>query len=308
MPLPAAFHDLARQVNNWGRWGEDDERGTLNLITAEVVRAGVACARSGRTFTLGLRLGSKGPQADLIPGRINPQHLMIGIHTPSLGDPELLCSNDDVVYLPTQAATHWDALAHVSYGGRMWNGIDPATVDVRGAARAGSDKIGAVVSRGVLLDVARALDVERLEPGYAITADDLDAAEALAGAEVRAGDIVLVRTGHLQVFLGGDRVAYAVPSPGLSLQTVPWLYARDVAAVATDTIALEVVPSEREDAPLPVHLLHLVEMGLLQGQNWDLEALAQDCAADGQYTFLLSATPEPVVRGTGGVVNPVAVK
>ena len=308
MPLPAEFHELARQVNNWGRWGDGDERGTLNLITPEVVQAGVACVRSGRAFALGLRLGPDGPQAGFIPGRINPQHLMIAIHTPSLGDPGLLCSNDDVVYLPTQAATHWDALAHVSYGGRMWNGFDPATVDVRGAAKAGIDKVGPVVSRGVLLDVARALGVERLEPGYAITADDLDAAEALADVEVGAGDIVLVRTGHLQVFKDGDRAGYAFPSPGLSLYTTPWLYARDVAAVATDTIALEVFPSEREDAPLPVHLLHLVEMGLLQGQNWDLEAVSEDCAADGQFTFLLSATPEPVVRGTGGVVNPVAVK
>ena len=308
MALPAEVLDVARQVNNWGRWGDDDERGTLNLITPQVVSAAVAAVRSGRTFSLALRLGPNGPQAGLIAGRINPQHLMIGIHTPSLGDPELLCSNDDVVYLPTQAATHWDALAHVSYGGRMWNGFDPATVDVRGAAKAGIDKTGPVVSRGVLLDVARALDVERLEPGYAITADDLDLAEARAGTEVRAGDIVLVRTGHLQVFKAGDRAGYAFPSPGLSLQTVPWLYARDVAAVATDTITLEVFPSEREDAPLAVHLLHLVEMGLLQGQNWDLEDLADDCAADGQYTFLLSASPEPVVRGTGGVVHPVAVK
>lgn len=308
MALPAEFHQLARQVNNWGRWGDDDERGTLNLITPEVVRGAAACVRSGRAFALGLPLGPDGPQAGFIPGRINPQHLMIGIHTPSVGDPELLCANDDVVYLPTQAATHWDALAHASYGGRMWNGFATSTVDIRGAGKAGIDKAGTVVSRGVLLDVARALDVERLEPGYAITADDLDVAEARAGVEVGSGDIVLVRTGHLQVFKAGDRIGYAFPSPGLSLQTVPWLYARDVAAVATDTITLEVFPSERDDAPLPVHLLHLVEMGLLQGQNWDLEALASDCAQDGQYTFLLSATPEPVVRGTGGVVNPVAVK
>jgi kynurenine formamidase len=306
--LPAEFEQLARQVNNWGRWGEGDERGTLNLITPEVVQAGAACVRSGRTFALGLPLGPDGPQAGFIPGRINPQHLMIAIHTPSVGDPDLLCANDDVVYLPTQAATHWDALAHASYGGRMYNGIDPASVDVRGAGRAGIDTVGPVVSRGVLLDVARALGVGRLDPGYAITADDLDRAEALADVEVGAGDIVLVRTGQVQVFKAGDRVGYAFPSPGLSLQTAPWLYARDVAAVATDTIALEVFPSERDDAPLPVHLLHLVEMGLLQGQNWDLEALAEDCAADGQYAFLLSATPEPVVRGTGGVVNPVAVK
>ena len=308
MPLPAAFSELARQVNNWGRWGDDDERGTLNLITDDVVRRAAACVRTGRTFQLGLTLSPNGPQAGLIPGRINPQHLMIAIHTPSAGDPDGICANDDVYYLPTQAATHWDSLAHVSYGGRMWNNIAADSVDVTGARRAGIDKAGPVVSRGVLLDVARAKGVERLEAGYAITADDLDEAEAAANLMVEPGDIVLVRTGHLQVFRSGDRVAYAFPSPGLSLQTVPWLYARDVAAVATDNLTLEVVPSEQDDAALPVHLLHLVEMGLLQGQNFDLEALAEDCASDGVYEFLLSATPERFSRGLGSPVNPVAVK
>ena len=308
MSLPNEFHELARKVNNWGRWGDDDERGTLNLITDDVVRRGAACIKTGRRFELGLSLSPNGPQAGMIPGRINPQHLMIALHTPQAGDPEGICSNDDVYYLPTQTATHWDSLAHVSYGGRMWNGIAPTTVDVTGARRAGIDKAGAVVGRGVLLDVPRVKGLERLDPGYAITADDLDAAEAQAGTRVEAGDIVLVRTGQLQLFRAGDRVAYAYPSPGLSLLTVPWLHERDVAAVATDNLTLEVVPSERDDAMLPVHLLHLVEMGLLQGQNFDLEALADDCANDGVYSFFLAATPQKFSRGLGSPVNPVAVK
>lgn len=308
MPLPAEFHALARQVNNWGRWGDDDERGTLNLITPEVVRRGAACVRSGRQIPLALALGPSGPQSGLIPGRVNPQHLMLAINTPTVGDPAGICSSDDVVYLPLQAATHWDSLAHVSYGGRMWNGFAAQSVDVRGAGRAGIDKAGAVSSRGVLLDVAGSKGLARLEPGHVITAADLSAAEEHAGVRVEAGDIVLVRTGHLQVFRQGDRMAYAAPSPGLSMQTVPWLRERDVAAVATDNLTLEAVPGERDDAILPVHLLHLVEMGLLQGQNWDLEALAADCAGDGVYEFFLSATPEPFRRGLGAPVAPVAIK
>ena len=308
MALPSAFTELASSVNNWGRWGDDDERGTLNLITDEVVRRAASCVRTGKRFSLALTLGPNGPQAGMVPGRINPQHLMIALHTPPTGDPQELCNNDDVVYLPLQAATHWDSLVHVSYGGRMWNGFDAATVDTTGARRAGIDKTGPLVSRGVLLDVARALDLDRLEPGHVITAADLDAAEELAGVRVEAGDIVLVRTGHLQVFRGGDRVAYAAPAPGLSMQTVPWLHSRDAAAVATDNLTLEVVPCERDDIFLPVHLLHLVEMGMLQGQNWDLEALAVDCADDGVYEFLLAASPEPFSRGLGSPVNPVAVK
>ena len=308
MPLPNEFHELARRVNNWGRWGDDDERGTLNLITADVVRRGAACIKTGKRFQLGLTLSPNGLQAGLIPGRINPQHSMIALHTPQGDGVDAICSNDDVFYLPTQAATHWDSLAHVSYGGRMWNGFPAASVDVTGAKRAGIDKTGPVVGRGALLDVAGATGVDRLEPGYAITADDLDAAVQHAGVELGAGDIVLVRTGQMQVWRGGDPLAYAYPSPGLSLETVPWLRDRDVAAVATDNLALEVVPSEREDLMLPVHLLHLVEMGLLQGQNWDLEELAADCAADGVYEFFLSATPDRFSRGLGSPVNPVAVK
>ena len=308
MAMPEVFSELARRVNNWGRWGDDDERGTVNLIDAAAVLRGTAAARTGKRFALGLPLSPNGPQSGMIPGRINPQHVMIAIHTPSLGDPEGICSSDDVLYLPTQTATHWDSLAHVSYGGRMWNGFPTSSVDVTGARKAGIDKVGAVVSRGILLDVAAAKGVDRLDPGYAITAEDLAAAEELARVRVEPGDIVLVRTGHLQVLRGGDRLAYAFPSPGLSLKSVPWLRERDVSAVATDNLTLEVVPSERDDAQLAVHLLHLVEMGLLQGQNWDLERLAADCADDGVYDFLLSATPEPISRGLGSPVNPVAVK
>jgi kynurenine formamidase len=308
VPLPGPFHELARRVNNWGRWGPDDERGTLNLITPDVVRRGAGCVRTGKHFALALPLGPNGPQSGLIPGRVNPQHLMIAINTPTVGDPSGICSSDDVAYLPLQAATHWDSLAHVSYGGRMWNGFPVSSVDVRGAGKAGIDRAGAVVGRGVLLDVARCKGVDRLDGGYAVTADDLSAAEELAGVRVEPGDIVLVRTGQMQLFLQGDRLAYTAPAPGLSMRSVPWLRERDVAAVATDNLTLEVVPGEREDAILPVHLLHLVEMGLLQGQNWNLEQLSADCADDGVYAFFLSATPEPFRRGLGGPVAPVAVK
>ncbi len=125
---------------------------------------------------------------------------------------------------------------------------------------------------------------------------------------MRSGDIVLVRTGQIQLLHAGDKMAYTFPSPGFSMKTAPWLHAHEVAAVANDTIVFEVFPTEYEDLPLPVHLLHLVEMGLTQGQNWDLEALAADCAEDGQYDFLLTATPEPFVAGLGAPVAPVAVK
>ena len=308
VPMPEEFLELARGVNNWGRWGEDDERGTLNLITPEVVQRAAASVRRGAAFPLAMALSENGPQVGLIPGRGNPERSMIAVNQPLGRDPTAFASSDDLVTMGLQAATHWDALAHVTYEDRLYNGFPASSTTAAGASRCGIDKVGVVVSRGVLLDVARARGVDRLEPGYAITAEDLDAAEELARVDVGAGDIVLVRTGQVQLLTEDDRSAYAFPSPGLSLQTVPWLHARDVAAVACDNLTLEVFPGERRGLLLPVHLLHLVEMGLTQGQNWDLEWLAADCADDGVYAFLLEATPEPFAGALGAPVAPVAIK
>ncbi|MGO8825975.1 MAG: cyclase family protein, partial [Acidimicrobiales bacterium] len=224
--------------------------------------------------------------------------------------PDWVCFSEDVLTLATQCATHWDALAHSSYGGVIYNGYPAGSVTTDGATRCGIHRLTTVVSRGILLDVARALGREVLEPGYPIMPADLDAACALAGATVEPGDILLVRTGQM-VHLAPDRrdlSAYTFPSPGLTIATAEWFRARDVAAVATDTLPFEVIPCQREDAYLPVHLLHLVEMGMTQGQNWVLDALAEDCAADGRYTFLLDATPLPLTEGLGSPLNPLALK
>ena len=307
MAMSEAFAELAQRVRNWGRWGDDDERGTLNLLTPDATRRGVERIRSGRTLSLALPLSADGPQTGLIPGRVNPLRTMVAINSPLTADRDAFATSDDVVVMGLQAATHWDALAHVSYEGRLYNGFPAGAVDVAGAKRCGIDKVGAIAGRGVLLDVARAKNLDRLDAGYAITAEDLDAAEELARTQVVEGDVVLVRTGQLQRFHRGDRMGYAFPSPGLSTMTVPWLHARGVAAVATDNLTLEVFPGEREDTVLPVHLLHLVDMGLTQGQNFDLEELSEVCAEAGAYDFFIEASPEPFVSGLGGPVNPVVV-
>jgi kynurenine formamidase len=308
--LTDAFHELAARVSNWGRWGDADELGTLNLLDGDAVRRGVACVRTGHRFSLAVRLDQHSPQIGSIPGRINPLRTMIALNTPLTGEADGFCTSDDVVTMGVQAGTHWDALSHVSYSGFLYNGFPADTVTVEsGAARCGIDKVRSVVGRAVLLDVARAVGVDRLAGGHAITAEELDAALDLASTAVGAGDIVLVRTGNMQLYKARNRQAYAGgEQPGLSMQTVPWLRERDVAAVATDTIALEVFPGEDERLLLPVHLLHLRDMGLTQGQNFDLEALADDCAADGRYEMLLEASPLPFVGGLGSPVNPVAVK
>jgi len=252
----------------------------------------------------------EGIQAGFVEGRVNPSLTMVQVNNPLTPDHAWICSSEDVLTMATQCATHWNALAHVSYGGVIYNGYPASSVSPDGAARCGIHRLTTVVSRGVLLDVARALGRDVLEPGYPITPDDLDAACRLAQVDVTPGDILLVRTGQMVHLAPSarDLVAYTWPSPGLTIETAEWFHARDVAAVATDTLVFEVFPSQHEDAYLPVHLLHLVEMGMTQGQNWVLDALAEDCAADGRYTFLLDATPLPLTGGLGTPLNPVALK
>ncbi|MEU7556929.1 cyclase family protein [Streptomyces eurythermus] len=307
MALPKEFHEIARRVNNWGRWGADDETGTLNLITDEVVRAAAGEVRTGRRVPLALPLRQDGVQTGVIPGRVNPLHTMVQLNQELFGPGTVACS-DDVVTMGLQAGTHWDALTHVSHSGTLYNGRPADTVTAHGGAEfAGIDKVRHLVSRGVLLDVAGARGVERLAGGHAVTPEDLAAAEEFGRVRVRAGDVVLVRTGQVRVYLAGDRHGYGHPSPGLSVRCPEWFHARDVAAVANDTLTFEIFPPEIENLWLPVHALHLVEMGMPQGQNWNLEELSTACGETGRYAFLLSAMPEPFVGATGTPVAPVAV-
>ncbi len=310
MSLPDWFTELAEKVSNWGRWGADDEIGTLNLVDADAVRRGVDAVRSGERLSLAIRLDQHSPQIGTMPGRVNPLRTMVAINAPHTGDPENFCASDDVVVMGLQAATHWDSLAHVSYGGFIYNGFPASTITAEGGAtRCGIAKVRSLTTRGVLLDVARALGVARLEPGYGITVADLDTAVERAGVTIESGDVVLVRTGNIQVYKARDRQSYTGGhQPGLTPACSPWFRDRDVAAVATDTVALEVYPAADRSVLFPVHLLQLRDMGLTQGQNFDLEELADRCADDGRYTFLLEASPLPFTGGLGSPVNPVAVR
>ena len=307
MGFPPEVLELAARVRNWGRWGPADELGTLNFIDDAARRRGVACATTGTTFSLALPLSGDGPQMGFVPGRINPQ--LHPFSFPLTGEPgEDRMWHDDRIDMGTQACTHWDGLAHASYNGTMYNGFPDSEISEHGAARCGIHNVRTLVSRGVLLDVARVHGLDQLPAGHALTVDDLDAAVELARVVLEPGDVILLRTGHIRTFLGGDRMQYAIGAPGPSLATVEWFHRHDVAAVAIDNLIFEVFPCERDDAFLPVHFLHIVDMGLTQGQNWDMEALAADCADDGRYSFLLSASPEPVLNGAGAPVNPVVVK
>jgi kynurenine formamidase len=309
VPLQPELAELAEKVRNWGRWGDDDECGTANLIDAEAVRRGRAAIRRGDVVSLTMPLGPGSPQEGGAPGRFNPVRRMISVNMSYTGDANDACFNDDVVDMPLSAATHIDALAHVTYGGQMYNGFPADTVtETDGATRCGADKIPPIVTRGVLLDVARAKGVDRLEPGYAITDDDLDAAVEHAKVTIHPGDALLVRTGHMQHYHEGDVWAYNHDCPGLSTRTIEWVWRHDLSLVVDDTYVFEVWPPEDWNSMMPVHMVHLRDMGQLQGQNFDLESLAAACADDGAYDFLLSATPEPVTGACSSPVAAVAVR
>jgi kynurenine formamidase len=306
--LPAHLQELAARVSNTGRWGADDQRGTLNLIDEAAIKRGAAAVRQGIGFSLALPFDAEGPQTGAIPGRDNPTHEMVLVNVAFTGDPEGFTTSDDRMAMGTQASTHWDALSHVGYGGRLYNDTPDTVVTELGASRLGIDAFGPVASRGLLLDVARLHGVDHFDDGYPITGDDLDACASAAGLTVESGDLVLVRTGHMHFLRVGERDRYRTTSPGLSTKSIEWFADHDIAGVATDTFVLECFPCEDPKVLLPVHMIQLRDMGLAQGQLWALDDLAAHCAADGQHDFLLTATPIPLTGATGAMVAPTAIK
>ena len=319
-PTIETVRGMVKSYSNWGRWGEDDQVGTLNLITPEKIVQGAGLARKGRVFSLSIPLDEEGPQTGGF-ARFNPIHLMIRDGNDAIanttprdfygGRDAHFRGTDDLVIMPLQCGTQWDGLSHVVFEDHIYNGFHASWVSSRGALRADIAQISdRVVGRGVLLDVARARGVEWLEPGTAIGAADLEACVRREGTEVGEGDIVLVRTGQMgQVKREGRWGQYAGgAAPGLGLTSVPWIHERGVAALATDTWGAEVLPNETPDVFQPLHVVLIAAMGLTVGEIFDLEALADDCAQDGVYEFFFCAPPLRITRAVGSPINPIAVK
>jgi kynurenine formamidase len=315
--LPSELQAAARSVSNWGKWGPDDELGTLNYITPDMVARAAATVRDGVTFSLSVPFDDQGPQA--AHGiRRNPIHLM----SIDGGDSHLMDSmggwsgpmrfNDDYIMMPLQCATQWDALSHAYYDKKLYNGFDSSTVTSFGATRDSIDKVaaaGRIVGRGVLLDVARHRGVRQLEARTIVGPDELDAVAEAQQVVVGEGDIVIVRTGWWLEFLAHHNgEEWGMTSPGLSWRCAQWLSERRAAAVACDNLAVESMTMEVEGVMLPLHMLTLRDMGMMLGEMWNLEDLGSACAADGRYEFLLVAAPLLVTGAVGSPINPVAVK
>ena len=307
----------AAAFRNWGRWGADDRLGTLNHITDERRLAAAQLVRAGRSVSLSMAFDMNGPQKGW-RRRTNPVHTMLDTGTDAergQGFPHGLGGADDVVSMPLQCATQWDGLGHIFDHGFAWNGRRAGdVVTSEGDLVTGIEHAAAtIVSRGILLDLGRHLRPEsgELENGYAITVDDLESCIDSQGSSsrVRAGDIILVRTGQFGRALRegwGDYAGGA--APGLSLTTAGWLHRTEIAAIATDTWGFEVRPNEF-DVPAfqPLHQVVIPNIGLTIGEMWDLEELGEVCAEAGRFEFLLVAAPLPITGAVGSPVNPIAV-
>jgi kynurenine formamidase len=312
-----AIAGMAARCSNWGRWGPDDVRGTMNFLDEAKRVEGARLVRRGRSFSLAQSFDEHGPQKGW-RRRTNPVHTMTDTGTDAVagvqGFPHGFGGADDVVSMPLQCSTQWDGLGHIFDHGRAWNGRPAGeVVSSLGDGVTGIETVAdAIAGRGVLLDVGRALGVDgELPDGFAVTAEHLEATIAAQGpsATVGRGDIVCVRTGQLARVRRNGWGDYAGgPAPGLSFTAAPWLHDREIAAIATDTWGFEVRPNEFEAAFQPLHQVVIPNMGLFIGEMWDLDALGADCAADGVWDYFLTAAPIPVTGAVGSPVNPIAVK
>ena len=305
----AEFDALFEAVKNWGRWGPDDELGTLNYITPDKVAAAAALVQSGRSVSMAIPINK-------VAGPDNPNpavHFMSLMHDLPVSESGLsfgmcflgMASHGD-------CHTHVDALNHVAYRGQLYNGRPASELTSRGSQWGDiAAYANGIVGRGVLLDAARHRRVDWLEPGEAVTRAELEAIEAAAGVRVGEGDILVFRTGHhaRRLALGPWNNEYAPAGEGkagLHVDTIPWMHERRVAAFLPDGDG-ETVPSNVEGMPYPIHPLQLTAMGMCISDSLQLEDLARACEEEGRCEFMVVGLPLRLPGATGSPWNPIAI-
>jgi kynurenine formamidase len=297
----ADLERMMKELSNWGRWGAEDQRGALNLITSEKSKRAVALVREGVTVSLAHDVEKM--QAVDNPSVFEHKMLASGVNPSPTGS----ARDQYSVAYHGYAHTHLDALCHMFFGGKIYNGVAQSEVTDAGCGKNSiyGAKTG-IVSRGVLLDIPKLKGVPYLEPQIAVTPEDLDAWIKKAGIKMEPGDVVFLRTGRWarRKAVGPWNVSQA--SAGFNMAAARWLKRNDVAIVGSDA-ASDLLPSGVEGEPLPVHKLLLVAMGVHIFDNADLEVLSEVCAKRNRWTFLVVAAPLPVSGGTGSPLNPIAV-
>ncbi len=285
-------------LSNRGRWGDDDELGTLNLITSEHRVRAAGLVSSGLSVSLSHDYLKERAEDATSPF----EHQLLG--SPQGG----FLSDRYTIAYHGYAHSHMDALCHYSSDGLMYNGISRETVDLEeGCVKLGITNVKqGIVTRGILMDIARLKGVEYLEPGTPIYVEDLEAWEAEAGVRVGPGDVVFVRSGRWARLAQEGPWATGRLAAGLHASVAPWLKERGVAMLGSD-YTNDVYPSGVKGVVQPIHLLTLVSMGLWLFDNLDLEAVAEAAADEGRWEFMFVAAPLAVQGGTGSPLNPLAI-
>jgi kynurenine formamidase len=296
---------LLSSLSNWGRWGEDDQLGTLNHITPESRLAALRAVQTGETVSCSRDISPRHSKEN--PSPLLHHMIVSGEAAPDEG----LGIAADWLGLAFHgySVTHLDSLSHLFWNKRSYNGRPASDVSTVSGAATGSVEVArhGVVTRGVLLDLAGARGEEWLEPGEALTPADLERAEQEQGVTVGAGDVLLVRTGR------DARRAAKGPvhpdhegAPGLHYSCLPYLHERQIAVLGSDA-ANDVLPSHVSGFEMPVHTVGIVAMGLWLLDNAYLEDLGRRCRERASWEFLVALAPLLLKRSTGSPVNPIAV-
>lgn len=297
----ADVQGFMESLSNWGKWGPEDQLGALNYISPERRVAAAALVQEGLVVSISLPLPTT-------PGPENPRpvlHFMLGT-----GEGQSATGSADFIGVAYHGMTtsHIDALCHIFWQGKMYNGFPASEVRPNGAHKnAIQQTLERVVGRGVLLDIPPVRGKEWLEPGEAVYVEDLEAAERRQGVTVGEGDILLVRTGrHKRARAQGSDGWQSRGLAGLHASVLPWLHQRRVAVLGSDGVS-DVTPSGFEANRMPFHTVGIVAMGLHLLDNHDLERLAEACAQRNRYAFLFVLAPLYLERGTGSPANGLAI-
>jgi kynurenine formamidase len=304
---PVSQADMDRwktELSNWGRWGPDDQRGTLNLITPEKRKQAAALVRDGLAVSLA-RDADKERSVD----NGNPYDV-------TMNPVREAASSDRIsVSFHGLAHTHLDALGHHFIDGKLYNGFsrDEYVTVEKGATRGSIHNVkDGIFTRGILIDLPRLKGVRWLEPGTPVYVEDLEAWERMAGVRIGSGDAIFVRTGRWARRAAQGPWPIGERAAGLDASVIPWLRQRDVALLGTED-AVDVLPFPEgtvitdPDDYRPVHNFVLVVLGMNLIDNAYLEPLAEAAAARNRWEFLVTAAPLPIVTGTGSPINPTAI-
>jgi kynurenine formamidase len=302
-----AFDRLFESLKNWGKWGVHDELGTLNYITPDKVRAAAALVKSGHSVSMAIPINTTAG-----PDNPNPAiYYMANTHDVDIGSGELRFATDFLgMQFHGDCHTHIDALCHIAYRGRLYNGVPAGTVTVHGAEKMDITAYArGIVGRGVMIDAARYRGVKWLEPGEIVTREEVEAIEQAEGVRLGEGDLMVFRTGHhrRRLELGAWDAGYTGQGrAGLDPYVIALLHERKVAGFLPDGDG-ELVPSYVQGLQYPIHPLQITAMGMMCSDSLQLEEVARVCDEEQRWEFMVVIAPLRLPHGTGSPFNPIAI-